>query len=129
MQEQKGGNHNDQSIDENGSGLDDDSQECYNFVKQKSRPEEPRLLENVTVLERVLARHPEIEEEDVKTAWRNAIALNRRNYDPPEYYAAAGLDRKNRMLEMVGVATEDDGIAIYHAMKLSDEMRAELGLG
>ena len=83
-------------------------------------------MEKITVHPRVHQNHPEIDEEDVLTAWRNAIALYQRNYDPPEYFAAAGLDGKNRLLEMVGVATEDGGISIFHAMKLTKKMQVEL---
>jgi len=92
------------------------------------RQEELLLFKHVTVHPRVHQRHPEIEDTDVITAWRNAIALYRRNYDQPEHYVATGADNKSRMLEMVGVETEDGGIYIYHAMKLSQKMKSELGL-
>jgi hypothetical protein len=51
-----------------------------------------------------------------------------RTYNPPDYYAAAGMDTKGRMLELVGVETEDGAIMIFHAMKLTEKMRKELGL-
>jgi hypothetical protein len=82
----------------------------------------------VTVNPRVHQRHPEIEDEDAKTAWRNAIVVRNRSYEPPDYYAAAGCDSKGRMLEMVGVELEDGTLQIFHAMKLQESMKRELGL-
>ena len=60
------------------------------------------------------------------TAWRSAIAVRRRNYDPTEYYAAAGADSHGRLLEMVGVELDDGSLLIFHAMRLTDKMAQEL---
>ena len=84
--------------------------------------------DHIIVSPRVHAKHPSIEEEDVITAWRNAIAIRNRTYCPPDYYAAAGADSKGRLLEMVGVELEDGTVNIFHAMKLQDSMKEELGL-
>ena len=86
------------------------------------------MFNRIIVHPRVQQRHPEIENSDVETAWKNAIAMHRRTYDPPDYFAAAGFDSKNRLLEMVGVETESEDILIFHAMRLTDKMRFELGL-
>ena len=77
---------------------------------------------------RVHEKYPEVDDEDVITAWRNAIAIRNRTYSPPDYYVAAGADSKGRMLEMPGVELEDGTLRIVHAMRLQDEMRKELGL-
>jgi hypothetical protein len=86
------------------------------------------LLSDVIVHPRVNRKHPEISNEDVIHAWTHAIGVINRTYNPPDYYAAAGVDTKGRMLELVGVELEDGGIIFFHAMKLTDKMRRELGL-
>lgn len=85
-------------------------------------------MSSIQVHPRILKRHPEISEEDVVTAWVNAIAIRNRTFSPPDMYAAAGADTKGRMLELVGVELENGSMLIYHAMKLTDKMRKELGL-
>jgi hypothetical protein len=86
------------------------------------------MFDSIIVNPRVHQRHPEIEDNDAITAWKNAIAVRRRSYDIPDYYAAAGTDRKGRMLELIGVVLEDETLMIFHAMKLTDKMRSELNL-
>ena len=49
-----------------------------------------------------------------------------RNYDPPEYHAAAGADSHGRLLEMVGVELDEGSLLIFHAMRLTDKMAQEL---
>ena len=85
-------------------------------------------FDHITVSPRVHEKRPEIEDEDVITAWRNAIAVRNRTYSPPDYYAAAGVDGKGRMLEMLGVELENGTLHIFHAMKLKDSMKEELGI-
>lgn len=82
----------------------------------------------ITVHPRVHRKHPEIHDDDAIHAWRHAIAIVNRTYNPPDYYAAAGMDSKGRLLELVGVELEDDTLMIFHAMKLSEKMKNELGL-
>ena len=84
-------------------------------------------FDQIMVSQRIHKKHPEIEDEDVITAWRNAVAIRNRTYSPPDYYAAAGADSKGRMLEMLGVELEDGTVNIFHAMKLQDGTRKELG--
>ncbi len=85
-------------------------------------------MENVAVHPRVAQRHPEISDKDAVSAWRNAIAIQNRTYTPPDIYAAAGSDDKGRMLELLAVELDDGTMLIYHAMKLTRKMQAELGL-
>ena len=59
---------------------------------------------------RVAARHPDLTEEDVTTAWENAAA-------------------RGQMIEMVGAELEGGGVLIYHAMRLTAKMARELRLG
>lgn len=55
--------------------------------------------------------------------------MRHRNFDPPAHIAAAGMDSRGRMFEMVGVELEDGAMLVYHAMKLTPKMAMELGLG
>jgi hypothetical protein len=86
------------------------------------------LFDKIVVHPRVHKKHPEIDDEDAISAWRDAISVVNRTYEPPDYYAAAGTDGKGRMLELVGVELEDGTLMIYHAIKLTEKMRSELGL-
>jgi hypothetical protein len=86
------------------------------------------VFKPIVVHPRVHEKHPEIESDDAIAAWNNAIAVRNRAYGPPDYYAAAGADKKGRMLEVVGVGLEDGSLLIFHAMKLTDKMRNELEL-
>ena len=85
-----------------------------------------QMLDRITVHPPITRRHPDIQVADVESAWRSAIAVRRRNYDPPEYYAAAGADSHGRLLEMVGVELDDGSLLIFHAMRLTDKMAQEL---
>ena len=69
----------------------------------------------VEVHRRVTERHPQLTEDDVLEAWRNAYyeALRPESPNFPEYLWI-GIDGKGREVEMVGVMTED-GWLIYHA--------------
>lgn len=78
---------------------------------------------------RVMERHPDVTEEDVAMAWSHAIAMRHRSFDPPVHIAAAGVDTKGRLIEMIGVELEDGGILVYHAMRLTAKMARELELG
>ena len=87
------------------------------------------MFGGVVAHSRVQQRHPELSDEDVAAAWRNAVAVRRRSFDPPEYYAAAGADPHGRMIEMVGVELEDSRLLIFHAMRLTPKMADELCIG
>lgn len=80
------------------------------------------------VHDRISQRHPDVTREDVIIAWSNPLAMRHRNFDPPAYVAAAGVDTKGRIIEMVGVELEDGVFLIYHAQKLTKKMAIELEL-
>ena len=86
------------------------------------------MFARIFVHPRVNQKRPNIANEDVIHAWNNAIIVSSRLSDPPDYYAAAGMDSKGRMLELVGVELEDGVLMIIHAMKLTKKMINELGL-
>ena len=86
-------------------------------------------MSSVEVHPRISAKHPDVSDEDVITAWCHAVAMRYRNFDPPVHRAAAGLDTKGRFIEMLGVELEGGGVLIYHAMKLTPKMADELELG
>ncbi len=86
------------------------------------------MFTNISVHPRISQKRPDITDEDVIHAWRNAIIVTSRVSDHPDYYIAAGMDTKGRMLELVGVELENDIFMIFHAMKLTDKMIKELGL-
>lgn len=76
---------------------------------------------------RIFLRHPQLNEEDIRTAWRNsyyeALRADSQNY--PEYLWI-GVDSKGRDVEMVGTLT-DGGWLIYHAnTPLSRRVRLEV---
>lgn len=67
----------------------------------------------VIVHPRVMERHPEIAEEDVKMAWCNYIRMMRRSGDD-DHAVAVGFDGKGRALEMVAKESGGDYL-VYHA--------------
>ena len=71
---------------------------------------------NIIAHPRIVLRHPELSEDDVKHAWENAIESALR-IDSPNFpeYIRIGLDEKGRLIEVVGTQAED-GWLIYHAM-------------
>ena len=84
---------------------------------------------DLVVHERVMRRHPELSEEDVRCAWRNAFVMQRRWYTNPSVIAAVGVDMHGRVVEMAGVEQADDSILIYHAYTPPTEKTIdELGL-
>ncbi len=84
-------------------------------------------LEYVEVHPRVLERHPQLTEEDVRRAWDTAFVEAARVGSPnwPEYLRV-GFDDKGREVEMVA-APYKGGWIIYHAnTPLSKRTRDEL---
>ena len=76
---------------------------------------------------RVFLRHPQLSEEDIRTAWKNsyyeALRADIANY--PEYLWISA-DSKGRDIEMVGTLI-DGGWLIYHAnTPLSRRVRLEV---
>ncbi len=88
------------------------------------------MFEIIVVHQRVNKRHPSIVDEDVMYACHHPIAISEREdvSNEDSYYAIAGMDEKGRILEAVGVMLDDNTLLIYHAMKLTENMRKELGL-
>lgn len=67
---------------------------------------------SVIVHPRVMERHPESDEQDVREAWQCYVRMARRDNS---HVVAVGFDGRGRALEMV--AKEADGdFLIYHAM-------------
>ena len=84
-------------------------------------------MDELVIHPRVLERHPQLSEEDVRTAWQNAYyeALRPDSPNFPEYLWI-GLDGSGREIEMVGVPTER-GWLVYHAnTPLSKRTRDEV---
>lgn len=82
------------------------------------------------VHERVMRRYPELSEEDVICAWRNAFVVQRRWRTNPAVIAAVGADWSGRVLELVALELEDGNVLIYHALTPpTGKTISELGLG
>lgn len=72
-------------------------------------------MEHLIVHPRVFAKHPQLSEDDVRTAWENSFyeAIRPDSSNFPEYLWI-GEDAQGRTVEMVGTPTEN-GWLIYHA--------------
>ena len=78
---------------------------------------------------RVSQRHPELSDDDIRSAWRNAMAALPRTTKAREELAATGADPRGRLVEMVAVRTDDGGWLVYHAFTPpTRKMLAELGM-
>lgn len=76
---------------------------------------------------RIHERHPDVSDDDVKTAWHNALASMPRLDKDPDEYAAIGVDGHGRLVELVAKRTRDGDWIIYHAMTPpTAKMRREL---
>ena len=83
----------------------------------------------VTVHKRISQKHPDISDEDVIWAWERKIRCRMRVKTEPPQYVAAGFDTKGRALEMVAVYDPAAGeTLVFHAMKLTESIKKELGL-
>ena len=84
-------------------------------------------MNELVIHPRVLKRHPQLTEEDVRAAWENAYyeALRPDSPNFPEYLWI-GIDSHGREIEMVGVPIVS-GWLIYHAnAPLSKRTRDEV---
>lgn len=72
-------------------------------------------MDKLVIHPRVVMRHPQLTEEDVRYAWENSYyeALRPDSPNFPEYLWI-GEDSRGREIEMVGAPTQD-GWLIYHA--------------
>ena len=74
-------------------------------------------------------RHPEVSEEDVRTAWRNQIKRRKREGIHPPQYVAVGFDGKGRLLQIVVVYDpKQDTVIAFHSMTATRKMLCELNL-
>jgi hypothetical protein len=87
-----------------------------------------RALDEIRIHPRISDRHPGITQDDVLAAWKNTIRCQRRVGIEINHYAAIGVDRKGRLLEMVAAKTADRAWVVFHAMKASQKMFDELGM-
>ena len=85
-------------------------------------------MDSVTVHPRVKKRHPEINDEDVVTAWNNFICRTTRVDTFDDNHIAVGFDATGRLLEMVAVQLPDNGWFVFHAMLATTKALRELGL-
>lgn len=75
------------------------------------------MFDEVTVDVRITKRHPELSDDDVRSAWNNAVVYAERTtsrIDAP-LLVAIGSDSKGRMIELVAVVGKK-AIHIFHAM-------------
>ena len=72
--------------------------------------------EIVRVHPRVHERHPEISDDDVRTAWYGAVVSIARVQKYPVQYVAIGFDGKGRAIEMVAIRDAPLLWTIFHAM-------------
>ena len=85
------------------------------------------MVQRLLIHPRVLKRHPQLTEEDVRFAWFNSYyeALRTNSVNFPEFLWI-GRDKRGREIEMVGTQT-NDGWLIYHAnTPLSKRTKAEI---
>ncbi|HCC36642.1 MAG TPA: hypothetical protein DEQ14_02960 [Treponema sp.] len=86
------------------------------------------MFDEIIVHPRVRQRHPEIKEADVIHACHSFLAMRQRIFISPDQYAAAGVDSKGRVLEIVGVKIKGGPFMVYHAAKITRKMEKELNL-
>lgn len=86
------------------------------------------LKQRLIVHPRIQRRHPEVTEEDVRTAWENLIRIQQRENTADEQYFAIGIDGTGRALELTATRTEEGETLIFHAMKATQKACKELGL-
>jgi len=86
-------------------------------------------LEGIVVDKRVHSRHPEIEDADVFSAWRNAISVVRRETSEKDFLVVVGTDMNGRLLELVAAQQEGGQLLVFHAMTPpSEKTLREVGL-
>jgi hypothetical protein len=86
-------------------------------------------MEDIRVHPRVIERHPDLSVEDVRTAWRNAIAYARRDNPEKDFFVAIGADTRARFVEIVATREEDGSLVVFHAMTPpSKRTMEELGM-
>lgn len=76
------------------------------------------MSNEVRIAPRIHERHPELEDEYVFSAWKNAfVFIERTNVEMyGSLLVAVGFDASNRMIEMVAVVEENGTVFVFHAM-------------
>ncbi|MCL1799301.1 MAG: hypothetical protein FWG23_06160 [Eggerthellaceae bacterium] len=99
---------------------------CYNNYKTKRQE---KALDSVIVDKRVHDRHPEIEDFDVLSAWKNAISIVKRETSEKDFLVVVGVDTKSRLLELVAAEETSGALRIFHAMTPpSEKTLREVGM-
>jgi len=97
----------------------------YTYAIQNER----HHLSDIKIHHRVCKRHPELSEEDILSAWDNALKSGVRDGSAFNVCVVVGIDKKGRLLEMFGVRDVTEAWNIYHAMTPpSKKTLLELGL-
>ncbi|MDQ1074786.1 hypothetical protein [Microbacterium sp. SORGH_AS_0969] len=78
--------------------------------------------------ERVTLRHPEVTEDDVRTAFESSLRVRARDTHPV-HWVGVGTDAAGRLIEYIAVEDEPDGWLIFHAMPATKSVLKEVGLG
>ena len=89
------------------------------------------MYDIIDINPRINERHPDINESDVKIAWKNAPIIIERSGGslPSAVLVAVGFDARSRLIEMVGAVNRDGVVHIFHAMTPpSKRTLRELGL-
>ena len=86
-------------------------------------------MERILINKRVHERHPEIENVDVLSAWKNAISVVRRETSEKDFLVAVGADTKGRLLELVATEDVEGTLHLFHAMTPpSEKTLREVGI-
>jgi len=84
--------------------------------------------QTITFHERIHKKHPDISVDDVQDAWKSRVKCQLRRGEWPPQYVALGFDRKGRALQMVAVYEPlTDGVLVFHAMRVTGNVKKELG--
>lgn len=82
------------------------------------------------VHQRVTKRHPNLSDDDVRSAWTNQYRAIVRETESGPRYVAIGCDSRGREVEMVAIELESRAWLVYHAMTPpSARTYDELGMG
>lgn len=85
-------------------------------------------MAEIKVHPRVHRRHPEIDDEDVRSAWRNAIRFVLRQLNEKDHYLVIGQGTSGRVIEIVAAREDDGSVLVFHAMTPpSKKTLSELG--
>ena len=75
-------------------------------------------------------RHPDLSDDDVRSAWENQYRATIRETDSGRRHVAVGYDVRGREIEMVAVELEGGDWLVFHAMTPpSEKTYGELGMG